>query len=101
MISPNDQVSPDGTEDTLNENDITEQEKYLLDNAGDAEEDDAALSKSILENTDEDGEELNVSSNDLSGEDLDVPGASADDDNEDIGSEDEENNSYSLSDNQD
>ena len=32
------------------------------------------------------------------GEDLDVPGAELDDDNEDIGEEDEENNSYSLPD---
>lgn len=33
---------------------------------------------------------------DLTGEDLDVPGAELDDDMEDIGSEDEENNYYSL-----
>lgn len=35
------------------------------------------------------------------GDDLDVPGVAADDDMERIGSEDEENNFYSLSDNQD
>ena len=35
------------------------------------------------------------------GEDLDVPGSSADDAMEEIGSEDEENNFYSLSDNED
>ncbi len=35
------------------------------------------------------------------GDDLDVPGASADDAMEDIGAEDEENNYYSLSDNED
>lgn len=33
---------------------------------------------------------------DFSGKDLDVPGAELDDANEEIGSEDEENNSYSL-----
>lgn len=33
---------------------------------------------------------------DKSGDDLDVPGAELDDDQEDIGSEDEENNYYSL-----
>jgi hypothetical protein len=33
---------------------------------------------------------------DFSGEDLDVPGAELDDEDEDIGSEDEENNPYSL-----
>ena len=35
------------------------------------------------------------------GDDLDVPGSSADDQMEKIGSEDEENNYYSLSDNED
>ena len=38
---------------------------------------------------------------DISGDDLDVPGTDLDDDMEDVGSEDEENNYYSLSDNQD
>jgi hypothetical protein len=33
---------------------------------------------------------------DFSGEDLDVPGAELDDEMEDIGTEDEENNIYSL-----
>ena len=33
---------------------------------------------------------------DLSGEDLDIPGAELDDSNEEIGEEDEENNYYSL-----
>lgn len=33
---------------------------------------------------------------DMAGEDLDVPGSELDDDNEAIGSEDEENNSYSI-----
>jgi hypothetical protein len=33
---------------------------------------------------------------DLTGEDLDIPGAELDDSNEDIGEEDEENNYYSL-----
>jgi hypothetical protein len=36
---------------------------------------------------------------DFSGKDLDVPGSELDDDQEDIGSEDEENNSYSFSNN--
>ena len=36
---------------------------------------------------------------DFSGGDLDVPGSELDDANEDIGSEDEENNSYSLGNN--
>lgn len=33
---------------------------------------------------------------DFDGKDLDIPGRAADDDQEDIGSEDEENNHYSL-----
>ena len=37
-----------------------------------------------------------TSANAISGSDLDVPGADADDMNEDIGEEDEENNPYSL-----
>lgn len=36
-----------------------------------------------------------------SGDNLDIPGSEMDDDLEDIGSEDEENNYYSLSDNDD
>jgi hypothetical protein len=37
----------------------------------------------------------------MTGSDLDVPGSELDDDQEIIGSEDEENNYYSLGDNQD
>ena len=38
---------------------------------------------------------------DRSGDDLDVPGSEEDDANEEIGEEDEENNSYSLPDPED
>lgn len=38
---------------------------------------------------------------DMSGSDLDIPGAELDDDQEDIGSEDEENNYYSQADDKD
>ena len=38
---------------------------------------------------------------DMSGSDLDIPGAELDDQQEDIGSEDEENNYYSLADDED
>ena len=38
---------------------------------------------------------------DMSGSDLDIPGAELDDDQEDIGSEDEENNYYSQADDED
>jgi len=87
-------------EDTKNdETDITPEEKKLLDSAGEnsGEEDDERLKEAELDNTDEDGELLNEksSADDVSGKDLDVPGAEADDRDEAIGEEDEENNDYS------
>ena len=56
------------------------------------------LKRASLDSTDFDGEQLNEKSfqHDLTGSDLDVPGEEADDENENIGEEDEENNSYSL-----
>jgi hypothetical protein len=54
---------------------------------------------SSLDSVDEDGDALNVDGSmakDVSGGDLDIPGADADDANELIGEEDEENNFYSL-----
>lgn len=57
------------------------------------------LMGSSLDYTDSDGDPLNVDSSldeDMTGEDLDVPGRGADNANEDIGEEDEENNYYSL-----
>ncbi len=84
---------PSATED----NDITPQEIKLLDNAGNNEEE-VALQNASLDDTDGDGEALNESSfaDARSGDDLDVPGAEEDDDNEALGEEDEENNTYSL-----
>jgi hypothetical protein len=57
--------------------------------------DDEDRRKLMLDKTDFDGELLNEKDN-ISGEDLDVPGADEDDADEEIGEEDEENNSYSL-----
>lgn len=53
-----------------------------------------------LDNTDFEGEPLNEGSfgNRRSGKDLDIPGEEIDDRNESIGEEDEENNEYSISD---
>jgi hypothetical protein len=53
-----------------------------------------------LDNTDADGTRLNEKSgvNSETGDDLDIPGAELDDENEEIGEEDEENNSYSQAD---
>ena len=58
----------------------------------------ANLKRSSLDSTDNDGDPLNEDSmsDDLTGEDLDVPGSSADNADEQIGEEDEENNYYSL-----
>jgi hypothetical protein len=62
--------------------------------------DDEQLNNSELDNTDDEGSMLNEKS-DRSGSDLDVPGSEVDDANEEIGEEDEENNSYSLPDPED
>ena len=61
-------------------------------------EDDTNLRRSALDNTDEDGNPLNEDSfkDNVTGTGLDVPGAEADDADEEIGDEDEENNEYSL-----
>jgi hypothetical protein len=62
--------------------------------------DDEQLNIAALDSTDDDGEKLNESS-DISGNDLDVPGSEDDDADEEIGEEDEENNSYSIRDPED
>ncbi|MEO6219457.1 MAG: hypothetical protein ABIO81_03445 [Ginsengibacter sp.] len=87
----------DDMEELDNETNVTTEEKDLLEQSVNSmgSEDDETLAKSTLDNTDEDGELLNEE-NDMSGDDLDVPGAEDDDANEAIGEEDEENNSYSL-----
>ena len=84
------------------DNDITPEELELLDDAGTSEpaDDDELLDDSMLDETDDDGDKLNES-NDLTGEDLDIPGSEADDWEESTGEEDEENNSYSVSDQDD
>ncbi len=61
-------------------------------------EDDIHLREAALDDTDNDGTPLNEGSfkKNLTGTDLDVPGAQLDDEDEKIGEEDEENNDYSL-----
>ena len=54
--------------------------------------------RSSLDVTDADGDPLNVESSGATGEDLDIPGAELDDENELLGEEDEENNGYSEAD---
>ena len=81
---------------------VTRQERKVLEDIDyrKAESEDQPLIEGQLGNTDDDGDPLNED-DDLSGEDLDVPGAEDDDLNEEIGEEDEENNEYSLDDNDD
>jgi hypothetical protein len=85
--------------------DVSRTEKTLLARAGTTgfTEDEKQLRKAKLDSRDNEGELLNEKSfgDDLSGDDLDVPGSEEDDDNETIGEEDEENNAYSLPDDKD
>ena len=81
---------------------VTNTERDLLQRSSEsmATLDDEQLNAAALDNTDDEGEKLNESS-DISGKDLDVPGSDEDNANEEIGEEDEENNSYSLRDPED
>ena len=85
---------------TEKESDITPLEAQMLDRAGAESQDEENLSRSELDDTDDDGELLDETSSgtDFSGDDLDIPGAELDDLNEEIGEEDEENNAWSEAD---
>jgi len=86
----------DEEDDLDNDQEVSVEEKELLERSesgGGPDEEDRE--KATLDNTDEDGDPLNEEV-DGSGADLDVPGSEDDDANEEIGEEDEENNSYSL-----
>jgi len=77
---------------------VTDEEKKVLQDAADKTpyvKDEENLENAQLDNTDEDGELLNEQV-DISGSDLDIPGSEGDDAQEEIGEEDEENNSFSL-----
>jgi hypothetical protein len=73
----------------------------------DGGEDEETLRTGLLDSTDDDGTPLNEKSfgegrnDDLSADDLDVPGADDDDLDEMPGEEDEENQDYSISENND
>ncbi len=78
---------------------VSETEKEdLRKSANDMPGDDENLRRAALDNTDDDGTPLNEESfkRNVTGTDLDVPGAQQDDANEEIGEEDEENNEYSI-----
>jgi hypothetical protein len=84
-------------DDLNDETTVSSSEAELLERTehSTAGRDDINQTRATLDNRDEDGELLNEEV-DASGSDLDVPGAEDDDANEEIGEEDEENNSYSL-----
>jgi hypothetical protein len=54
------------------------------------------ISKTKISNTDDGKYNEKTFNQDKSGSDLDIPGSELDDQQEDIGSEDEENNGYSI-----
>lgn len=80
--------------------DISPQERALLDESMEnmISVDNNNLRESALDSTDEDGDKINESTSNLTGEDLDIPGTELDNANEEIGEEDEENNGYSTAD---
>ncbi len=85
-------------DETSADSNVTKVEKKVLSDATRKTigvKDDENLEQAQLDSSDEDGELLNEQV-DLSGSDLDVPGSEDDDVNEEIGEEDEENNSFSL-----
>ncbi|PWV56762.1 hypothetical protein [Chitinophaga sp. S165] len=95
-----DDIDDDDEDDDYDDADVTDEEIQDLEtsaNVTPGEEDADALRRASLDSTDEDGDPLNEGSfgEETSGADLDVPGTELDDDNEDIGAEDEENNTYS------
>ena len=99
--NPDEEDNSDITEESSgDEADVTEDEKIALERTEQTDtEDNENLFESELDDTDEDGEELNEGE-DFSGDDLDIPGEDLDDAEEGIGEEDEENNAYSLGDNE-
>ena len=99
----NKETRGDQTENENTDSDISPAEIKILDASGSDNDDDVKLRNAELDNEDDDGELLNVSTSadDKTGRDLDIPGTDDDDEMEDIGEEDEENNPYSLSDNND
>lgn len=98
-----DEIFGEKVDEIIDENsdsNVSETEKEDLEKAANdmPSGDDAHLREAALDNVDDEGTPLNEGSfkDDLSGIDLDIPGAENDDDDEEIGEEDEENNDYSL-----
>lgn len=78
---------------------VSEEEAALLEEAAEStNEEDRIMRRSALDSTDDDGDPLNEKGfrDAYNGSDLDVPGSEDDDADEEIGEEDEENNAYSV-----
>jgi len=90
-------ILDDVNADISADSNVSSEEKELLENSVNsmASQDDENWKNAKLDNRDEDGDVLNERV-DYAGTDLDVPGSEDDDMNEELGEEDEENNSYSL-----
>jgi len=100
-ISSADEEGPVKTKKKKNKDKDEARETFKEEDEGlndSTDSEDYNLRRAALDNTDNEGDPLNEESfgDDLSGDDLDIPGAEEDDDNEEIGEEDEENNSWSL-----
>jgi hypothetical protein len=97
----NDKKIPPVTNQEM-DSEISAEERALMDESmeNSISEDNDNLKRTVLDNADEEGDLLNGESGRhvLTGDGLDVPGSELDDANEDIGAEDEENNSYSQAD---
>ena len=78
---------------------VSSEEAALLEEAATStDEEDRIMRRSALDSTDADGDPLNEKGfrDAYNGSDLDVPGSEDDDADEEIGEEDEENNPYSV-----
>lgn len=86
---------------------VSPEERAILARMGREGADDAPLREGRLDSTDNEGAPLNEKgfgegrNDEVSADDLDIPGTELDDPDEAIGEEDEENNDYSISDNND
>ena len=93
-----DEEEEDDDLDLEGDDNVSDLERRLLDNAANSDpdyEDEQRLREALPDGTDDDGDILNEDG------ELDVPGSEDDDEAEDIGSEDEENNEFSIDKNSD
>jgi hypothetical protein len=93
-----DDVNKEDYEVEEDDTNVTPEEIKMLDDTDRVvNEETQDLDKLVLDPTDEEDPNETNNPRDM-GEDLDIPGSELDDDNEELGEEDEENNSYSQRD---